>query len=186
VSNRRESEPPIFVAACDLGLGVFARRDLDAGETIFRFSGPVITLEESVAPGRRSMNDLQIAPRLYLDLEPPGLYLNHSCEPNAGVRDDLFLIALRAIAGGEELRFDYSTTMGETYESMICGCGSERCRGVVGDFADLPESLRQTYLEAGIVQSFLRAPVSGFDREWVMRGNDGARARSGRRGPSVT
>ncbi|HZY74995.1 MAG TPA: SET domain-containing protein [Jatrophihabitantaceae bacterium] len=78
----------------------------------------------------------------------PAVAANHSCDPNLWWSGDE-LIALRAIAAGEELTYDYATgdpagALG-TGALLRCNCGSMRCRGLVeaGD-RDIPE-LRRRY-----------------------------------------
>ena len=87
------------------------------------------------------------------------LFVNHSCEPNVGITDDLTLVTLRPIEKDEEIRFDYSTTMYERYYTMSCDCGSKICRGTIEDFDLLPDHLQKRYLKLGIVQSFIRDRV---------------------------
>ena len=99
---------------------------------------------------------IQIGHDSYLDTQPPGVFVNHSCQPNAGIKDDKYLVALRSIGKGEEIRFDYSTTMEEQSFTMTCLCGAPQCRGVVKDFSTLPSHVRETYVEQGIVMSFIR------------------------------
>jgi uncharacterized protein len=147
----------IYVDKCPLGLGVFAARDFFEGELLFRFSGPIITLSQAVAKGEAEGNVLQIAPATYIDLEPPGVFANHGCEPNAGLRDLVSGFALRPIARGEEILYDYSTTMSEQKWTMRCHCGAPSCRGVIGDFHDLPDALQRRYLAMRIVQPFIVA-----------------------------
>ena len=38
---------------------------------------------------------------------------------------------------------------------MSCACGSDACRGTIGDFADLPLDRRTYYLEQGVVAPYL-------------------------------
>jgi uncharacterized protein len=147
----------VYVGKCALGMGVFAARDFFEGELLFRFSGPIITLSQAVAKGEAEGNVLQIAPATYIDLEPPGVFANHCCEPNAGLRDLVSGFALRPIARGEEILYDYSTTMSEQKWTMRCHCGAPSCRGVVGDFHDLPAELQREYLAMRIVQPFIVA-----------------------------
>jgi hypothetical protein len=151
----------IYTADCELGRGLFVDRPYGAGETICVLGGAIITLAEVIAKGEAEADPLQIGPDAYIDLVEPFRCLNHSCKPNVGVQDDVFLVALRAIIAHEELRFDYSTTMGEARWTMQCHCGSELCRGVVEDFERLPEELRNGYLGMRIVQGFLRTRFPG-------------------------
>ena len=63
----------------------------------------------------------------------PADFFNHSCEPNAGLKGQLFLVALRDIGAGEEICFDYAMVVSESVGSdvvftMSCNCGSARCR----------------------------------------------------------
>ena len=144
----------VYVAECGLGRGLFAARELRRGECLLTFSGRLCSLEE--IEGRSdSFNMLQLGPRLYMDLEAPGVFGNHSCEPNAGVRVNTSLVALRDVRAGEEIHYDYSTTMAEDLETMECRCGSARCRGLVRDFHHLPPELQRHYRALGIVQDFI-------------------------------
>lgn len=145
----------IFVAPCPLGRGVFAGREFEAGELMFCFAGPIITLAEAIAKGCDEGNAMQIGPETYLDLEPPSVFANHSCAPNMGIRHGVEARALVDIPRGTEIRFDYSTTMCEGRWTMQCACGSSFCRGSIGDFHGLPPTLRQHYLQLGIVQPFI-------------------------------
>ena len=147
-------------------------------------TGPEVTFEEAVAKGDEQCYTLQIGPGTYIDLGEPGRYANHSCDPNAGVEGTgphgLKLVAIRPIRRGEEVCFDYSTTMDEDHWTMPCRCGNPECRGIVADFKELPKALRQRYLALGIVQPFianqpanlrlLEAKVSGAARASAARG----------------
>ena len=63
---------------------------------------------------------------------------NHSCDPNIGfITGEPVLYALRDVAPGEELCWDYSTSLSETGWTLECLCGSPRCRGTVQSFPAL-------------------------------------------------
>jgi len=98
---------------------------------------------------------IQVGPDRYIDTLAPGVFANHSCAPNAGVRNDRDLVALRDIPPGEEIRYDYSTTMDEKSFTMVCRCGAPGCRQVVTDFADLPAAIQDFYLSQRLVMSFI-------------------------------
>lgn len=155
MANRFQPEPSFYVGESRHGLGLFARRPIARGETILVFSGPLIRFADTAAKGEREADPLQIGDDLYLDLEEPARLVNHSCQPNAGVVDDLFLVALTDIGPGEEVAFDYSTTMGDGHWTMTCECGTRRCRGVVRDLDEVAGELQEQYLEQEIVQSYL-------------------------------
>ena len=145
----------IYVGPSPLGLGIFARKSFRKGEFLFRFSGPIIPLAEAIAKGEDEGNVLQIGPYSYIDLQAPAVFGNHSCQPNAGLRDQIFCYALCDIAEGEEIFYDYSTTMSERRWTMPCHCGMLSCRGVIGDFHDLPLQLQRLYLARKIVMPFI-------------------------------
>ena len=143
-----------YVAACDVGRGLFAAEDLREGTEILHFEGPELTLAQVRAKTDRACDALQIGVNRYIDLSDPGRLVNHSCNPNAGVRDDYKLVALRQIRRDEEIRFDYSTTIGDGW-TMPCCCGFAECRGLVAAYRLLPESLRCRYEILALVQRFL-------------------------------
>lgn len=154
-SNHHLSQSIIYLAECDVGLGVFANRDIARGEIILKFWGPIIDFKETKRRGPLECMAIQIGPDRYIDTRPPGVFVNHSCEPNAGIRTSRFLIALKDIRRGEEIRYDYSTTMEEGSFSMECRCGKPSCRRVVRDFSTLPAALRRSYLGRGVVMGFI-------------------------------
>jgi hypothetical protein len=149
------SNATIRIDECDVGLGVFANRDIQAGEAILAFGGPVIDFDETKRRGPWECMPMQIGQNQYYDTQPPGVFVNHSCEPNAGIRDDRDLVALRPIRPGEEVRFDYSTTMEEQSFTMRCLCGAPKCRQVVADFSTLPPEVQARYIGERIVMSFI-------------------------------
>ena len=64
-------------------------------------------------------------------------FFNHSCNPNAGLKikgRDVFIVAIKNILKGNEVAWDYSTTMDETDWEMTCACGSRNCRHRIRDF----------------------------------------------------
>jgi len=53
---------------------------------------------------------------------------NHSCEPTIGVQSQIVLVALRDIATGEELTYDWATTDDDQGRTE-CPCGTATCLG---------------------------------------------------------
>lgn len=123
------------------GTGVFAETAIAAGELILVFTGPLLTRRELDPKDYH----LQIGDDLYLG--PSGAaddYVNHSCDPNSGFSDGLGLVALRAIAPGEEITWDYSTAIDEgDFAGFACRCGAHNCRGSVRSFRDLDRATRE-------------------------------------------
>jgi hypothetical protein len=153
--NACHSTEKFHLRSCDVGLGVFASRDILPGEVILDIEGPIIDFAETKRRGPRECMAIQIGPNRYIDTQPPGVFVNHSCEPNAGIRKNRNLVALRKIRQGQEIRYDYSTTMEEHSFTMQCLCGAPTCREWVRDFSTLPQPLRERYLAQGIVMDFI-------------------------------
>lgn len=141
---------------CVLGRGLFATHLIKAEEKILRFEGPIITFQQTLEKNEKEGDALQIGANHYLDTKPPGLFVNHSCEPNAGVARNRTLIALTDILPGQQICFDYSTMMDEEHWTMPCRCGSRHCRHLIQDFKYLPGHLRNHYLSVGIVPKFIQ------------------------------
>ncbi len=59
--------------------------------------------------------------------------INHSCDPNCEAQiidDEIWIVALRDIAKGAELTFDYGFDL-EHFEDHPCRCGSDLCVGYI-------------------------------------------------------
>lgn len=141
-----------YIAECKFGKGLFAKKIIKVGEEILRFNGPYIDFKQTLSKGNKQGDALQIGNNLYIDVEEPGRFVNHSCNPNAGIQDNNVLIALQDILKGEEIYFDYSNTMDEDHWTMQCKCGNKNCRESIKDFRHLPSQLKQKYLDLKIVQ----------------------------------
>ena len=137
------------------GLSVLASRKIEPGEEILTFSGEMISFSQAVAKGKHMGDPLQLAEGIYIDLQDPARCVNHSCDPNCGLLHGRNLVAIKTIQPGEELSFDYSTTMNEDFWEMECNCKSKNCRGIIKDFKYLPEALQQLYLNLNIVPQFI-------------------------------
>ena len=117
------------------GWGVYAREWVRAGELLIVWSGEVVSgdqLPPLAAAGYHY--SVQVEENLYLVTmrEPETADLiNHCCDPNAGLSGQLAVLALRDIAPGEEVCFDYAMTDGSPYDEFPCACGTPNCRGQV-------------------------------------------------------
>jgi SET domain-containing protein len=59
-------------------------------------------------------------------------FINHCCDPNCETDEfdeHIWIIALRDIAAGEELTYDYNLYDGDDDDEAICHCGAKGCRG---------------------------------------------------------
>lgn len=125
------------------GKGLFIDEPVKKGEKILTFDGPIITWDEAVKR-RRENHVVPIDVDKYVDISERESLVNHSCDPSAGFSGSDTLIALRDLEQGDEITFDYSLVTADGW-TMDCKCGSEKCRGKVSDYADLPEDVKKKY-----------------------------------------
>lgn len=138
------------------GKGVFAAAPIREGALILRFAGPILRYADTTP----ETYALQIGPDRYIGASGAlDDYVNHSCDPNAGhhVRGDTTdLVALRDIAEGEQITFDYSTTLDEDDFTFDCRCSAKNCRGVMRDGKHLPDDVWDRYLALGILPDYVQ------------------------------
>ena len=133
------------------GKGVFALHDLAEGETLIEYVGEVIDWPEAL---RRHPHDpaqpnhtfyFHVDESRVIDANVGGnssRWINHSCQPNcqAEISDEgssrVFIKALRNIAAGEELFYDYGLIIDARHTQKLladypCWCGAPACRGTL-------------------------------------------------------
>ncbi|MBS3106977.1 SET domain-containing protein [Candidatus Woesearchaeota archaeon] len=113
------------------GKGVFANQHFKKGDRIFMWDTSVKLrldeVEHLLPEEKKYVTSLDEG--VYLLLQPPERYVNHSCSPNLEVRSQCD-VALRDIEKGEELTTDYSREeIPDLY--FECNCKSSNCRGVI-------------------------------------------------------
>ncbi len=148
--------------------GSFATSDIPEGHFIRHMSGEMLNFAEinrRILRGQLSPDDpLQIDTDLYIDLDAQSLAINHSCSPNAGIRGQNELVAIRDIRAGEEVTFDYSTTVSSDVAaedwSMACLCQSENCRQTIGNVLTVPEEMLERYMRLNFLPQYIQAELS--------------------------
>jgi hypothetical protein len=134
---------------------MFAKEQVNAGERLAIFGGYATPIaEEMQLSDSHADFGIQVEERFVLaarcveELEDAD-YVNHSCNPNAGIRGQIVLEAMRDIAPDEEITFDYAMVLcggaGIPPYSMECSCGSPNCRGIVTDNDWQLPDLQQRY-----------------------------------------
>jgi SET domain-containing protein len=151
-------------AAGRKGLGIFAVEPIARGETVAAFGGHVVRREEFKRLDQdRQSHSLQIDTDLYLvspvDLEAAD-YVNHSCEPNAGLLGNVIVVAMTGIGSGEEICFDYAMCDADDYDEFVCECGTPSCRGLITGADWKRPELQERY--AGYFSSYLATRVAEY------------------------
>lgn len=126
------------------GRGIFAIEPIRKDQLVAVWGGRIITADEltTLSDAERS-HTLQVEEALYMapvGLGDPADCVNHSCDPNAGMRGQITVVAMRDIPAGEEVCYDYAMTEASSYDEFRCRCGTDRCRArVTGEDWRLPE-----------------------------------------------
>jgi uncharacterized protein len=122
---QRSAPPALLVKKDATGEGIYASRCYRPGDVVFRF-------EEVEWRAQRDLNTVQ---------HPGGGHFfhrvlaktAHSCEPNCCVSfPNRSMVAIRPIAAGEAITYDYQSTERWFSHPFWCLCGSRRCRGRIG------------------------------------------------------
>ncbi|KAF0687357.1 Aste57867_20880 [Aphanomyces stellatus] len=130
------------------GYGVRTCDPVPALSPVGEYVGEIIDQRElyrrTSALGRHESNFyyIQLTPGVYIDARNRGgftRFVNHSCNPNCkaekwtvGGETRLLVFALRDLAPGIEITFDYQwTVLGR--QRIKCFCGEETCKGFIGD-----------------------------------------------------
>jgi len=139
------------------GKGIFTKRPLKQSQVVFEVVGERKHYQNvNKKGGTFQDNTFRFSKDYYLS--PAGKlgdYLNHSCDPNAGVKkknNKLYIVAMDNIKKGSEIVIDYSTILaGDDSWTMCCSCKSRNCRKVIKDFHSLPKNLQERYKDLGVV-----------------------------------
>jgi hypothetical protein len=117
------------------GKAVYARDVIEPGELVAVWSGRIVSAEELDELSEEiRRHTVQVEEGLYLASYGPDEgpdFINHSCEPNAGLDGQIAIVALTRIHPGEEVTIDYAMCDGSPYDEFDCACGSPICRGRV-------------------------------------------------------
>lgn len=143
--------------------GVFAKERIRAGERLAIFGGKLIRAVEEVGDYGIQIDETFVINALDAETQEmeDASHFNHSCSPNAGIKGQIFLVAVRDIKPEEEVAFDYAMCLhridGLSPYRFDCLCGKDNCRKIVTDDDwKLPE-LQQKY--SGYFSWFLQEKI---------------------------
>lgn len=153
------------------GQAVYARDVIEPGELVAVWTGRIVSTEQlDELPEEIRRHTVQVEEGLYLASHAPDEgpdFINHSCEPNAGLDGQIAIVALTRIQPGEEVTIDYAMCDGSPYDEFDCACGSAICRGrVTGDDWRNP-ALWERY--AGHFSPYLERRIRALKRQRFRR-----------------
>lgn len=142
------------------GRGLFAARDLEAGERLIEYKGtryPKGELPDMKVDGLTKF--LGLSDGSGVDGTGWAALANHSCEPNCELREDegpgplrAWLHTLFPVKQGEELVWDYRLDVRsrkEAYSLWGCACGAKTCRGTMANPEGIPGAKGKTVKVGG-------------------------------------
>ena len=126
--------PRLIIRSSDIhAAGCFALENIPKRTRILEYTGERITKAEGDIryEGRPftylfGLGDGEVV----IDGHGMAMFVNHSCDPNCETDEEegrVYIAAIRDIAAGEELTYDYCLYDGD--DEAPCSCGSKSCRG---------------------------------------------------------
>ncbi len=116
--------------------GCYTTTAICKGARVAEYDGPRLSKEEADA----CYEELPITylfglgdGSIVIDGHCMAMFINHSCDPNCETEEvdgRVWIMAIRNIAPGEEITYDYCLYDGGDDEA-VCNCGAKKCRGTM-------------------------------------------------------
>ena len=116
--------------------GCYTTQAIKKGARICEYDGPRFTKEQADERYKDRFITYLFScgdDGLVIDGFGTAMFINHSCAPNCETEDDngrIFVIAVRDIAAGEELTYEYNLFDSDE-DGADCYCGAKNCRGTM-------------------------------------------------------
>ncbi len=137
------------------GKAVFAKEKILKSEIVAEFDGQIYDWDDKNWTQELYDHVVQFEDRKWRDSTGIARWINHSCEPNCGIRNFFKVTAMRDIEAGEEITWDYEMTEKHPWWRMKCECGSKNCRKEIGNYENMPRVVREKY--------------NGYISEWLVK-----------------
>ena len=117
--------------------GCYTTTGLRKGARVAEYTGPLLTRAEADARYKHSPITYLFGlgrGDMVIDGHCTAMFINHSCDPNCEtVEEDgrIWINAIRNIASGEEITYDYCLYDSDDDDEAICNCGAKNCRGTL-------------------------------------------------------
>lgn len=156
-----------------MGKGIFSQESMSEGERLAIFGGHVMlisdepTLCETHSDFALQIDESFVIGPLFAHQLEAAEFFNHSCDPNAGIKGQIFLVAMRDIEPEEEITFDYAMVLhaaqGCPRYEFACSCNSPDCRGRVCEDDWKNQELQRRY--DGFFSLFLQEKIYQLKKE---------------------
>ncbi len=149
------------------GKGIFTTKPIKEGELVMIWGGVLIPRENTDWDKYRLQTMVPISDTEYIGLpitdteDSIDEFLNHSCDPNTWLSDEVTVIARRDIEIGEEITMDqalWNDDLEEDYsDNQKCTCGSSDCRKILTGQDWMRPEIQQKY--AGHFSPFISLKI---------------------------
>ena len=116
--------------------GCYTMRAIKKGSRVVEYDGPRFTKKQADEryADRFITYLFSCGKNTVIDGFGTAMFLNHSCNPNCETENNgdghIWVVAIRDIAPGEELTYEYNLHDSDDDEAD-CHCGAEACRGTM-------------------------------------------------------
>ena len=116
--------------------GCYTTTPIRKGVRVAEYTGPRLTTEQADKTYEGASITYLFGLRggeIVIDGHSMAMFINHSCDPNCETSEEegrVWINAIRNIAAGEEITYDYCLYDGGDDEA-ICNCGAAKCRGTM-------------------------------------------------------
>jgi SET domain-containing protein len=128
--------------------GCYTTRAVKKGQRVCEYDGPRFTKDQ--ADERYADREITYLfscgnAGVVIDGFGIAMFINHSCDPNCESDDvdgRVFIVAIRDIAAGEELTYEYNLYDSDDADGD-CYCGAKQCRGTMFSEAEVKRRARK-------------------------------------------
>lgn len=106
-------EPPVYVAHVGQMNGLMSGESFEPGDEVLNIANGKFTEE-------RTRTSIEVFRNFHIEHDV-GKFINHSCDPNTEIMGMKF-IAIKPIAKGDEITFDYTKNETEIAHPFECAC----------------------------------------------------------------
>jgi len=131
--------------------GMYAKNLIQQGEIVFIKGGHILKRQHIFSSGTINSyhpisDDYFLGATNAEEEDAIKLYINHSCNPNCGLRGEITFISMRDIQSDEELTIDYAFVDNEDY-SFECNCGQSNCRRIITGRDWMQRNIQNRYVK---------------------------------------
>lgn len=151
----------------DRGRGVFCISPIARDEVVGIIGGELLFLADALSMAEDQKSQcLQIEEEHVLWIssytQSTADWINHACAPNLGLAGQITFIALRDIAVGEEVCYDYAMSDGSSIDEFPCQCGAPSCRKIITGQDWMKPALQKAY--AGYMSPYLARRIKRLQK----------------------